>query len=167
MIKNIRKLHELISIVSAPYLLLVIATGIFLLVRNDFNFIKPKLALTDSKSITLSHEEVLTKIKNINEIGINSWSDVSHYRVYPNKGYILVRTKNDYQIQVDGQTGYVLSYGPLRTNLLIRLHEGSFWGGKVGRYIFVAFSLLTMTLLITGIYLIFKVTFKSSKRSYL
>ncbi|MDH5581550.1 MAG: PepSY domain-containing protein [Bdellovibrionales bacterium] len=147
---KIRIIHEYLSLITAPYLFIVILTGVFLLVRNDFNFIKPKLKQSSSKEITISHPEVL------NSLSLKNWDSISHYRVYPSKGHILVRFKDGQQVQLDGKTGEVLSQGQLMTPLLIKLHEGSFFGGKFGRYFFLLLGLMFLTLFGTGVYLLTK-----------
>ncbi|MFZ8933912.1 MAG: PepSY domain-containing protein [Bacteriovoracaceae bacterium] len=148
--KNIRIIHEYLSLITAPYLAIVIITGVLLILRNDLSFIKPKLGQSSTQQITLNHSEVLDALT------LNKWDSVSHYRVYPSKGHILVRFKDGTQVQLDGHTGEVLSEGKLMTPLLVRLHEGTFFGGKGGRYFFLILSVLFLALFGTGVYLLFK-----------
>lgn len=135
--------------------MVILFSGILLLLRKDISFIRPQTIKTNSKEVLLSPNEILNISKNLNEANIKDWNDISHYRTYYNKGYVLVRTINGYQIQIDGVSGDVLSHGENLSEWLIKLHEGSLFG-NIGVYgIYLPASFLFLILLITGLYLYF------------
>lgn len=64
--------------------------------------------------------------------------------------YFQIRIAQGWQVQMDGSTAGVLSVAPRRTGLLIRLHEGSFWGDATRYYLFFPAALGLLFLLISG-----------------
>lgn len=154
-IKKILSFHRKLSIGITFYLIIILFSGILLLLRRNISAIQPKLGNTASKEVMLSPKQILTVSKKIKDAEIKGWNDISHFRVYFDKGYVLVRTKSGYQIQIDGVSAKVLSHGKRWTGWLIQLHEGTLFGKGVYYGVYLPASILFLVLLVTGVYLFF------------
>lgn len=156
MVKFMRKWHRWISIIILLPFVITLITGILLLFRGNANWISPKFPET-SGELQISFDEILRTTQAVSAMEVTSWKDVNRIQVAPAKGSIVVRSNNNYQIQIDGQSGIVVGEGPLRTPLFVSLHEGTFWAGKAGRFIIaLPMALSVLFLAFSGIVLFFQ-----------
>ena len=96
---------------------------------------------------------VLESVKAVPEAGILTWNDVDRLDVRPNKGIIKVRAKNRWEVQVDHQTGAVLSVAYRRSEFIESLHDGSFFHDRAKLSVFLPSACILLLLCVTGIYL--------------
>lgn len=154
-----RKWHKWVSIIVLIPFMITIITGVALLFRGNINWLSPQFPET-SGSLQVSFEQILKASQSVPEMQINSWADVNRIQINPEKGSIVVRGKNNYQIQIDGGSGEVNGAGPLRTPLFVSLHEGTFWTGKSGRFIIgLPMALAVLFLSVSGLVLFFQPSF--------
>jgi uncharacterized iron-regulated membrane protein len=66
---------------------------------------------------------------------------------------VKVRCRNRWELQIDLETGAVLSSTMRRSDLIESLHDGSFFGDPVKLGVFLPSGLLLLLLLITGAWL--------------
>ncbi len=153
---NLRVWHRWTSIIIALPLCLIVGTGIILLNRNNFEWIQPKSvqALPVVGGIILSHEAVLERYQREGDS-----IDQIIYR--PEKLNLSIRYKSGHETQVHPHTGEILKSAMRRTNFLIELHQGSFFGKNTGFVLFLVIGICLFFLIISGV-LIFP--FKRFKR---
>lgn len=151
----LRRWHRWISALVMMPLLLVVVTGIALSLRGYVNWVQPKYPAFKSE-LTLSFPEILEIVKMIPEGQIKSWSDVSQIDIRPANGNIRVRSKFDnWEIQLKGDTGEVMSSAPRRVSWLVKLHEGSFFGDTVRYGWFLPSAIGLLFLWFSGVWLLF------------
>lgn len=116
----------------------------------------PKVVKPNHGEVNLSIQQVIDSAQTVEKANIKSASDIGHIRAYPSKGYFLVRTKDNFQVQVDGKSGEVLGFGPRLTPLMIRIHEGKWFGSYPGPYVFLGLAFVSMFLVVSGAILYFR-----------
>ena len=152
---NTRKYHRVISLFISIPLLIIICTGILLIARGKLEFIQPKTRETQSQNIlsALSYQDIKTIVeKNDN---VKSFDKVSDIIYKPSKGIILVRTKNNYELQIDPANGQIIHEAPRYTSLLTSIHEGAWFHPLIKDWIFLPSAILFLTILISGIQIYF------------
>ena len=130
--KRIRIWHRYLAWVSLLPLTIILTTGILLHLRRVVPWIQPSA----QKSLregdpAVSIAEAFFKLRSSKETRsaaeVESWKDIKSVDYNPSQGTWSFKTKNNYEVQIDGQTGAILSVSPRRSLWLIKLHEGSFF----------------------------------------
>ena len=91
--------------------------------------------------------------QQVSDAEVDSWQDIDRLDVRPGKGIVKVQCKNRWEIQIDLQTGEVLSSSYRRSDLIESLHDGSFFSSPAKLWIFLPSGILLLGLWITGAYL--------------
>ena len=150
--RSLRLAHKWAAIAVAVPLLVVIATGIFLQVRKSVEWIQPA---AERGSATfqpqVSQDQVLQAARSVPRMGMNGWDDllVTDYR--PRKGIIKVRTPGQLETQVDATTGAVIKTGQRWNDIVMKIHDGSAFGGRL--WLFLPVGIAALFLTVSGIYL--------------
>lgn len=147
--------HRRAALVAALPLLITITTGLLLLIRDDFNWIQPKALTGVSKlaSPRVDHARLLSLLKARPEAAVKDWADVASVVFNPGRGIYQVRLKNDYELQFDAANATLLHSQYRATNVLIELHQGSFFHPLVMKWVFLPTGLLLLSLWLSGVYL--------------
>ena len=103
----------------------------------------------------MNFDQILAIAQTVPEAGIATWADVDRLDVRPGKGMLKVRTENDWEIQIDANTGAVLQVAYRRSDLIESIHDGSFFGDYAKLWIFLPSALVVIGLWITGMVLFF------------
>ncbi len=121
-----RKYHRIVSLIVVLPFALVLITGIILQLRQQFEVLQPKavkMERIEGKTL-LSLDEMVQmsgeKPENIEQV---VWR--------PGKFHLAMRLSDGREIQMHPQTGEILKNAKRYTNILIDLHQGSFftqWG---------------------------------------
>ena len=148
-----RTIHYWGSSICAIPVLLVIVTGIMLLLKKDFDWIQPPTIKGQGTVPQVTFEKVIDVIKTIDDLQIKDWSDIDRLDVRPKKGIIKVQLNNNWEVQIDHQTGEVLHTAFRRSDIIESLHDGKFFGKAVSKYLFLPSAVILLTLWITGVYL--------------
>lgn len=143
-------LHRVIALVVLLPATIIFFTGFLLQVREYVPWVQPTSIEVGSKTPHLAFDKVLLIGKSIPEAAINSWKDVHSIDVRPNKGLLRLRSKNNFEIQLNVETGEILHKGIRRTGFLISLHEGTWFGPVIKNSIFLLSSILFCVLLASG-----------------
>jgi uncharacterized iron-regulated membrane protein len=151
-----RKTHYWGAILCALPIVIVLSTGLLLQVKKQFTWIQPTTIKTESRTPRLSFEDILTISKSIPEANITEWRDIERLDVRPSKGVIKVRSKNDWEVQLDQGSGAVLAVNYRRSDIIESIHDGSFFSDSAKLYIFLPAAIILLWLLISGLYLFFK-----------
>ncbi len=149
-----RKLHRWGSIAIAAPLLVVITTGILLQLKKEWSWVQPATAqgvATGEPAVDFA--AVLDAARTMPDAGITSWDDIDRLDVRPSKGIIKVRGKNRWEVQVDAQTGAVVSHAYRRSDFIESLHDGSWFADGTKLWLFLPSAVILLGLWGTGLYL--------------
>ena len=151
-----RKIHHWASIAVAVPLAIVLVTGVLLLLKKEFAWIQPSTVKGEQKGVSLEFDRILAVARAMPEAGIESWTDIDRLDVRPDKGMLKVRAKNNWEIQIDANTGQVLQVAYRRSDLIEGIHDGSFFGDYAKLWVFLPAALTVIGLWITGLVLFFQ-----------
>lgn len=159
-----RKWHRVISIFIALPFLITVITGILLISRSFNPWVQPQNRVESKSELKISFEQILAAAKTVPEAQVNSWQDIGQIDARPGNGSIHVRTKNSWDIQIDGATGQVLANGYRRVSLITALHEGEYFGKFIHFGIFLPMALGVLFLLVSGVVIYLQPLFKRKAR---
>ena len=154
--KNNRKLHYWLSAIIAIPLLIVIVTGLMLQYKKYVPWIQPSTISTVHKVPTVSFQDLFLSVSKNESLNIKSWADIDRIDVRPAKGIIKVRLKNNWELQVDPSTAEVLQVAYRRSDIIEKLHDGSFFGKFTQFWIYVPTAIALLILLFSGLYMFFR-----------
>jgi len=144
------------AIIVIP-LIIVLMSGLLLQVKKEFTWIQPKTMKTKYRDLTLDFKQILAVSKTVEEAKIQSWKDVKLLDVRPGKGITKVRAKNNWEIQIDNQSAEVLAVNFRRSDIIEAIHDGSWFHEYAKLGLFLPSALILLLMMITGIYLFFKI----------
>ena len=151
-----RKTHYWGSFIILLPVLIIIITGIFLQLKKDVVWIQPETTTGQiSNDPSISFEQILTIAKTIKVAEISSWNDIDRLDVRIGKGIVKVRSNNRWEIQIDTHSGEVTQVAYRRSDLIERIHDGSWFHDKVKLWIFLPSGIILFVLWITGFYMVF------------
>ena len=84
---------------------------------------------------------------------IRDRSDIDRLDVRPGKGIVKIRSKNNWELQLDLANANILSSKYRRSDFIESLHDGSFFGDWSKLIIFLANGLILLGLWFTGMWL--------------
>ncbi len=122
-------------------------------VKKQFTWIQPTEQKGTSKTAVISLAQVLEISKTVPEAKIETWDDVNRLDVRPSRGMLKVWSKNNWEIQIDAETGTILQTAYRRSDIIEALHDGSFFHDYVKLWIFLPSGIILLTLWLTGMYL--------------
>lgn len=148
-----RKLHRWGAIVCCIPLLLVILTGLLLQVKKQVPWVQPATMNAGHDQMLITWDEILQSAQGDSNAAINSWSDIDRLDVRPGKGIVKIRSKNNWELQLDLANANILSSKYRRSDFIESLHDGSFFGDWSKLIIFLANGLILLGLWFTGMWL--------------
>ncbi|MCI0642904.1 MAG: PepSY domain-containing protein [Gemmataceae bacterium] len=139
-----RKLHYWGAILISLPIVLVVATGILLQLKKQVPWVQPVEQRGVGEIPAISFDEILEACRSTPEAEIATWDDINRLDVRPSRGMLKVWAKNNWEIQIDTQTGAVLQVAFRRSDIIEAIHDGSWFSDDVKLWIFlpVAFVLL-------------------------
>ncbi len=166
--QRFRKWHRNVSLLIALPILITLSTGVLLMLRGQFSYIQPPSLAGEQPLVApaISAEQALQTLQGIPEAEVKDWKDVSSLIFSPAKGTYQARLQNDYLVQIDAQNGQVLDVAVRRTNLLIELHQGSFFHKKVMLWIFFPAGVGLWFLWLSGMYLVIYPAIKKRRKQH-
>ena len=148
-----RKAHRWGAVVVAVPLL-VVTTGVLLQLRKEIAWVQPPTKKGKGKQPTVSMDAILAAAKSVPDAGVSSWADIDRVDVRPKDGIVKVQCKSRWEVQVDFQTGEVLQSAERRNDLIVSLHEGSWFANSVQLYVFLPVAVVLLGMWATGLYLL-------------
>ena len=107
-------------------IIIIIGTGILLQVKKEINWIQPTTTIGKIKNNpSISFDEILTIAKTVPDAEIHSWEDIDRLDVRIQAGMVKVRSKNNWEIQIDTQSGPILQHAYRRSDIIESIHDGS------------------------------------------
>lgn len=149
----IRKLHRWGALVTFVPLLLVILTGLLLQVKKQVPWVQPVTHKGRGTALSLDWDRILAISRTIKEAEVSDWIDISRLDVRPGHGLIKVLCANHWELQLDSETGDILSSEYRRSDWIEQLHDGSFFTETAKLFVFLPNGLILLGLWMTGIYL--------------
>lgn len=150
-----RATHKWLALIVVLFFIWKLGTGMFLQLRKPVDWIQPpsqKGAGHKKYNPTATHQMVLEAAMSVPEANVKSWDDILLLDTRVKNGMTKVRTKDWYEVQVDTQTGEVLSHAQRYNDIIGGWHAGSAFGGPV-LILFTALAVLTFILALTGTWL--------------
>lgn len=148
-----RKIHYWLSIGVAVPILIVIVTGLFLQTKKQFEWIQPPELRGAGTTPAISLPQVLEISRTVAEAEIETWDDINRLDVRPSRGMLKVRANNNWEIQIDTETGAILQTAYRRSDIIESIHDGSFFHDAVKTWIFLPAGIILLILWLTGMYL--------------
>lgn len=150
--RGLRLAHKWAAIAVCVPLLIVIASGIFLQLRKPVDWIQPN---SERGSATfqpkVTQQQILDAVRAVPRMEVETWDDLLLTDYRPRKGIIKVRTPGHLETQIDAATGAVLKTGQRWNDIVMKIHDGSAFGGRLWLFLPAGIGALFLTL--SGIYL--------------
>jgi hypothetical protein len=141
----------------------MVSSGILLQLKKQSNWIQPNVeTVSSSKPIML--QSYLDAVSTIEEANISSWDDIERIDIRPGKGIAKIKSKNNWEIQIDIETSEVYAVNYRRSDIIESIHDGSFFSEVVKYGWFLPSGILLLMLSLTGIYMFFIPILKRRKR---
>ena len=132
----------------------MVSSGILLQLKKQSNWIQPNVeTVSSSKPIML--QSYLDAVSTIEEANISSWDDIDRIDIRPSKGIAKIKSKNNWEIQIDIETSEVYAVNYRRSDIIESIHDGSFFSEVVKYGWFLPSGILLLMLSLTGIYMFF------------
>ena len=143
----------------------MLITGILLQLKKDVDWIQPPTMIGENiQNLSLSFDKILDISSSVSEANISSWEDVDRLDVRPNKGIVKVRAKNNWEIQIDTFTGKVIQTAYRRSDIIEKLHDGSWFSNKIKLWVFFPSGVILLGLWLTGVYMLARPYYVKLKR---
>jgi len=148
-----RKLHRWGALLIFIPTFVVVVSGLLLQVKKQVPWVQPPTQKGLPGDPAINFEKILSAAMAIADSGVSGWSDIERLDVQPGKGIVKVQCKNRWELQLDLQTGNVLSSTFRRSDLIESLHDGTFFSDPVKLLVFLPNGLVLLGLWATGIWL--------------
>jgi uncharacterized iron-regulated membrane protein len=154
--KLFRSTHKWFGIIFAMVFLNIAVTGLLLLEKKNFTWIQPetKQGAPGHANSFITNRQLFETVFSQQHKDFQTLDDINRVDFRPGKRVFKVRSKkNNAEIQVDATTGGILSVAKRRSDLIESLHDGSFFGGFIYRFMMPIVAMTTICLTLTGLYM--------------
>ena len=153
----LRKIHHWGSLIIMVQMGLVIGAGLLLTLKKEIDWVQPPTVKGDVRDTIPSQsiENLFEIAKGDDRLAVSDWKDLSRVDFKPGKGVVKFVSINNWEMQIDTETGAVLQVAFRRSDIIESLHDGSFFADWVKLYIFFPSGVILLILWGTGIYLFF------------
>ena len=142
----------------------MVSSGIMLQLKKQSNWIQPNVEVnSSSKPVML--QSYLDAVSTVKEANISSWDDIERIDIRPDKGIAKIKSKNNWEIQIDIETSEIYATYYRRSDIIESIHDGSFFSEIVKYGWFLPSGILLLTLSLTGIYMFFIPILKKRRRN--
>ena len=142
----------------------MVSSGIMLQLKKQSNWIQPNVEVTSSSKPTML-QSYLDAVSTVKEANISSWDDIERIDIRPDKGIAKIKSKNNWEIQIDIETTEIYAKNYRRSDIIESIHDGSFFSEVVKYGWFLPSGILLLILSLTGIYMFFIPILKKRKKS--
>lgn len=147
-----KSIHKWAAIILAAPLVIIFFTGILLSISSQVQWLQPRpRVMKKTESLSLSFDKILEVTRTVQEAEIKSWQDVVQIDVRPKTAIVRVRAKNYWEVQIDGNTGEILSSAKRWKTFFILVHDGSWFASWVKKWIFIPSGVGALLLWLSGI----------------
>ena len=145
-----RHFHLWAALVILIPVLVVIASGILLQVKKEFEWIQPATQKIDAPVLAISFEQILAAAASVEPAQINSWEDIDRLDVRPDKGIVKIQSNNDWEIQISTVDAQVLQYAYRRSDIIESIHDGSWFFEGAKLWLFLPAGIVLLFIWISG-----------------
>ena len=142
----------------------MVSSGIMLQLKKQSNWVQPNVEITSSSKPVML-QAYLDAAKSVEEANVSSWEDIERIDIRPNKGIAKLKSKNNWEIQIDIETAEIYAKNFRRSDIIESIHDGSFFSEVVKYGWFLPSGILLLILSLSGIYMFFIPIFKRRNRS--
>ena len=147
-----RRVHYWLTLVVAIPLLATVTTGVMLQLKKHWAWIQPSEKKGSGDSPTIGLEKMLETIRTDPQFENLGWADVKRVDIRPSKGLAKWTLKEDWEVQIDIQSGEILQIAIRRSDWIESIHDGSFFYGDISKLgVFLPAGVGLMGMLLTGI----------------
>tara|TARA_X000000368_G_scaffold141339_1_gene111260 strand:+ start:560 stop:970 length:411 start_codon:yes stop_codon:yes gene_type:complete len=132
--------------------------------KKQLNWVQPNVEITSS-SQPIMLQSYLDAAKSVKEANVSSWDDIERIDIRPDKGIAKIKSKNNWEIQIDIETTEIYATNYRRSDVIESIHDGSFFSEIVKYGWFLPSGILLLILSLTGIYMFFIPILKRRKKS--
>ncbi len=152
------------AIIIATPLVVIIGAGIILQMKKDIDWIQPPTRVGVSTEIPApTLQQLFDVAKSVPEAGITTWVELDRVDFKPDKGIVKFVTLNRIEIQIDTTSAEILSVTYRRSDLIEKIHDGSWFADWVKLYLFLPVGIVLFVLWLTGIYMFFLPYYKKAQ----
>ena len=141
----------------------MVSSGVLLQLKKQSNWVQPNVVITSSSKPVML-QSYLDAASSIKEANISSWDDIERIDIRPDKGIAKIKSKNNWEIQIDIETSEIYSSSFRRSDIIESIHDGSFFSEIVKYGWFLPSGILLLILSLTGIYMFFIPILNKRKR---
>ncbi|MEM7459720.1 MAG: PepSY-associated TM helix domain-containing protein [Pseudomonadota bacterium] len=162
----LRQIHYWLSLAVAVPAMIIFCAGIFLMLKKEVTWIQPPTAsgIVSDQIPEISFDDMVAAAREHPEAEIETWTDIDRIDLRVGKGIAKLRANSGWEVQVDTQSGEVLSVAYRRSDVIEQIHDGSFFSETVKLYIFLPTGMLLILMWGTGIYLFLLPRFRKKKK---
>ena len=92
-------------------------------------------------------------MRSVEAAEIDGWEDIDRLDVRPDRGMLKIRSLNRWEIQIDTASAEVLQVAYRRSDLIEKIHDGSFFHDNIKLWIFFPTAIILFFMWLTGVYL--------------
>ncbi len=164
----LRKIHHWGSLLIMVQMGLVIGAGLLLSLKKEVDWIQPpSINGTARADVPIQDMQALFDIaRSVDELALNDWAELERVDFKPDKGMVKFVSANNWEVQIDTATGEILQIAYRRSDIIEKLHDGSFFAEWVKLYIFFPSGIVLFILWLTGIYLFFLPHIKRASKKH-
>ncbi|MBI9016527.1 MAG: PepSY domain-containing protein [Phycisphaerae bacterium] len=162
-----RTVHKWLGIIFAIAFLEIAVTGLLLLEKKNYNWIQPETKKGSEGGVEdfITNQKLFEVVLAAGHKDFSTMDDIDRVDFRPGKRVFKVQSKHNYrEIQVDAVNNDILSIATRNSDMIEALHDGSYFGEFVHRWLMRAFAVVTVVLTITGLYLWLAPALKKAKR---
>jgi uncharacterized iron-regulated membrane protein len=148
-----RKLHRWVAIAVALPAAVILTTGILLQLKKTFPWVQPPEQRGSGSAPMLSFDQILRACQEVREAEVKTWDDINRLDVRPSKGMLKVWCMNNWEVQLDIETGDVLQVAYRRSDMIEAIHDGSWFHDLAKYWLFLPAGICLFCLWATGVYL--------------
>ena len=148
-----RKVHRWVAVAVALPVVIILCTGILLQLKKAFPWVQPPEQRGGGSEPMLSFDQILRACQRAPEAEVRTWDDINRLDVRPSKGMLKVWCMNNWEVQLDIETGDVLQVAYRRSDLIEAIHDGSWFHDAAKYWVFLPSGACLLGLWCTGMYL--------------
>ena len=148
-----RKSHYWLAAGVALPIVVIAGSGLLLQWKKQLAWVQPAEQRGTGREPSLSFERMLEICRGIPEAGIRSWEDVNRIDVRPDRGMLKIWARNNWEVQLDSDTGEVLQVAYRRSDTIEAIHDGSWFHPWLKLGLFFPAGVVLLLLWLSGLYL--------------
>jgi uncharacterized iron-regulated membrane protein len=148
--------HKWVGIVLALWVLLLAATGFLLLLKKKVDWIQPPTRRDTAGGVEdfITQQQLLAVVFAQDHPDFRSLADIDRIDFRPDRRvFKVISRRRDSELQIGAVSGEVLSVATRRSDLLERLHDGSFFGGFVHGWLSPLLATGVALLAVSGVWI--------------